>query len=751
MRPEQLDLLVSVTGLDVHPSGDWAIASIARPDFTTDSYLGQLFTVPADGSGPRRLTRGQHDSSPRLSPDGTLVAFLRGVDGPPQLFVVEVSGGEPVQLTDRKLGVGSFAWSPDGASIAFISRVPEEGRYGTVEDIPASQEAPRHFTGNKLQANGMGWVNGRPAQLFLVALPDLDAEPPVKPKGWAAFTAKQQAKESGAAQPPADNPLVPVAKQLTHDLVSWSSPVFAPDGRSIVVVGSAHRNAENDLLADLYSVTIRGAKPKRLTNTGRAGTHLDAEVPHFSADGQWLFFAGSDLGPSATDFVGNHASVYVMPAAGGEPRRLTDRSIAVASELNDFGPDGVLFTDEFHGTGRVVAVTADGTTSVLLEQALVASAAVQGGDRIFAAIATPDSQGEVALLVNGDPIALTDFSAPLREHTRVIEPVELIASAPDGYNVQGWVLKPEGEGPHPVLLHIHGGPYAAYHGAYFDEFQVAVQAGYAVVACNPRGAMGFGTEHGRAIKDDMGNLDMVDILAFLDAATQADDSLDAARVGIMGGSYGGYMTAWIIGHDHRFKGAIVERGFLDGLSFLGASDIGWFFPGEYQGNNDADMNRQSPMLLTDQVTTPTLVIHSEQDLRCPLDQGLNYYARLKRAGVPAEILIFPGENHELTRAGTPWHRRQRFEKVLQFWDTHLPVAGAKPARAKKTAHPVGVASTKGAAPVAKAERKAKPASAKAVSGKTTSKKAVSGKAGKAASGKASKKDAGKKSKKSKKN
>ncbi len=691
MRPEQLDLLVSVTGLDAHPCGDWAIAAVSRPDFTTDSYVGQLFTVPADGSGPRRLTRGQHDSSPQLSPDGTLVAFLRGVDGPPQLHVVEVSGGEPVQLTDRKLGVGQFTWSPDGTHLAFISREPEPGRYGTVDDISARQEAPRHFTGNKLQANGMGWINGRPAQLFLIALPDLNAEPALKPQGWAAFTAKQQTP----TPEPATNPLVPVATKLTKDEVNWSNPTFTPDGSAVVVVGSAHRDAENDLLADLYSVTIRGAKPKKLTNTSRRASHLDADVPVFSTDGQWLFFGGSDLGPTGQDFVGNHASVYVMPAAGGEPTRLTDREIAVTSSLRPYGPDGVLFTDDFHGRSRVVAVTSTGEVTILFDQPAVASQAVAGGNRVFAAVATATSQDDVALITDGQATALTDFSAPLREHTQVVEPTELIATAPDGYPVQGWVLIPPGQGPHPVLLHIHGGPYAAYHASYFDEFQVAVQAGYAVVACNPRGAMGFGSEHGRSIKDDMGNLDMVDILAFLDQAIEQNPALDGQRVGIMGGSYGGYMTAWIIAHDHRFAGAIVERGFLDGLSFVGASDIGWFFPGEYQGHDDAAMNRQSPMLLTDQVKTPTLVIHSEQDLRCPLDQGLNYYARLKKAGVDAEIVIFPGENHELTRSGTPWHRRQRFEKVLEFWATHLPVDGARARRAAK-GHQAGIASTAGA-------------------------------------------------------
>ncbi|MDN5569925.1 MAG: alpha/beta fold hydrolase [Propionibacteriaceae bacterium] len=252
-------------------------------------------------------------------------------------------------------------------------------------------------------------------------------------------------------------------------------------------------------------------------------------------------------------------------------------------------------------------------------------------------------------------------------------PTELTATSPDGHEIHGFVLTPAGEGPHPVLLTIHGGPYASYPSTFFDEWQVYVEAGYAVVACNPRGSAGYGQAHGAAIRHDLGNLDMVDVLAFLDHAIATLPRLDGQRVGVMGGSYGGYLTAWLIAHDHRFAGAIVERGFLDPASFVGASDIGWFFADAYNGAQLAQQNAQSPMLLTDRVRTPTFVVHSELDLRCPLGQALRYYALLKKHGVETELLVFPGENHELSRSGSPWHRRQRFEKILAWWERHLPV------------------------------------------------------------------------------
>ncbi len=224
-----------------------------------------------------------------------------------------------------------------------------------------------------------------------------------------------------------------------------------------------------------------------------------------------------------------------------------------------------------------------------------------------------------------------------------------------------------------MLLNIHGGPYAQYSIHVFDEAQVFVEAGYAVVMCNPRGSAGYGPAHGRAIKGRMGTSDLHDVLDFLDGALAKHSQLDAERVGIIGGSYGGYLTAWTIAHEQRFTAAIVERGFLDPLTFIGTSDIGSFFGDEYAGTDPAAVLRQSPMAVVDRVRIPTLVVHSELDYRCPLEQATRYYAALRRGGVDAELLIFPGENHELSRAGQPRHRLERFAAMLDWWSRKLPV------------------------------------------------------------------------------
>ncbi|HEX5856728.1 MAG TPA: alpha/beta fold hydrolase, partial [Microbacterium sp.] len=314
----------------------------------------------------------------------------------------------------------------------------------------------------------------------------------------------------------------------------------------------------------------------------------------------------------------------------------------------------------------------DGESTEVLGGDVEASGQDAAGDRIVAAAARPDSFGELVAIEGGAVRSLTDFGAGLRDVG--LAPVrELTIDGRDGYPVHGWVAAPEGNGPHPVILMIHGGPYASYGIHPFDEVQTLVDAGYAVAYCNPRGSAGYGRDHGRSIRQAMGTLDFADVIDFLEGAVASDDSLDGGRVGVMGGSYGGYLTAWVIAHDHRFAGAIVERGFLDPVSFQGTSDIGSFFGDEYVGVDPEAVRRQSPMAAVGDVRTPTLVIHSELDFRCPLEQATRYYAALKRNGVDAEMLVFPGENHELTRSGQPRHRLERFAAVLDWWARKLPV------------------------------------------------------------------------------
>jgi dipeptidyl aminopeptidase/acylaminoacyl peptidase len=218
---------------------------------------------------------------------------------------------------------------------------------------------------------------------------------------------------------------------------------------------------------------------------------------------------------------------------------------------------------------------------------------------------------------------------------------------------------------------IHGGPHTQFGLRLHDETQVYVGAGYAVIMGNPRGSSGYGEAHGTCVAGDAATSAAADLLALLDAGL-ATGGLDSSRVGVLGGSYGGYMTTWLSAHHgDRFKAAISERAVNAIDSFQGSSDIGWFFAGALWGQDPAGWPAQNPLSFADQINLPMLIIHSENDWRCPVEQAQRLYVALKLRGVPTEMLLFPGESHGLTRTGRPSHRASRFDAVLDWWSRYL--------------------------------------------------------------------------------
>ncbi|MFJ5956300.1 prolyl oligopeptidase family serine peptidase [Paenarthrobacter sp. NPDC092416] len=669
MKPEQLPLLNSVSAPAIHPDGSKAVVSVIRPDFAADSYIGQLWSVPLDTSKyPRRITRGFRDSAPAFSPDGLVLAFLRAEpEGKAQLFVVEAAGGEPQRITRQQAGVSSFAWAPDSRRIAFTARVPDAGRYGTVDGVGPGSEDARLIDTNQYRINGVGYTTDQPQQLFMVDVPELGGEPAVIPRGRAA------------REQPADQVTgVPQARQLTFGATDHEAPAFSADGAHLFFVATLHETHDDDLVTNIYKVDPAGGQAVAVLPSNSRPQTVTAVRP--STDGQWIFYTAADLGDSGRDFVGRNTALYAMPSRGGEAVTLTDvERLDVSGPLEPSGPDAVLVLNTAMGSVELLEVSASGNMTPLVHGSrVVTGATVAANGETAVSFLDASSAGDVASLERGELRLLTDFSAVLRNNSRVSEPMEFVAEPATGNPVHGWLVLPDGPGPHPVLLNIHGGPFSQYTGAFFDEAQVYAAAGYAVLMCNPRGSAGYGQSFARALKEKMGTVDMQDVLAFLDSALGKFASLDKDRLGIMGGSYGGYLTAWVIAHDHRFKAAIIERGFLDPVSFTGSSDIGWFFGGEYTGGTPEQLAAQSPMAVVGAVTTPTLVIHSENDLRCPIEQGQRYYNALKQQDVESALLIFPGEDHELSRSGTPHHRRQRFERILGWWAKHLPSDANRP-------------------------------------------------------------------------
>jgi dipeptidyl aminopeptidase/acylaminoacyl peptidase len=265
----------------------------------------------------------------------------------------------------------------------------------------------------------------------------------------------------------------------------------------------------------------------------------------------------------------------------------------------------------------------------------------------------------------------------LNEGFQLIAPQEFRVSS-DGEEITAWVYLPPGEGTVPALFNIHGGPASQYGVGFFDEFQVYAGAGYGVVACNPRGSSGKGKDFVRAVVGTWTNddpPDLRDFMAVLDAALERFPRLDGDRVGVMGGSYGGWAAAQLVGRHQRFRSAVVERPVTAWTSFWGTSDIGPWFTKMYLGTDlaqDWDGHiKASPMAHAHKITTPTLVLHSTADWRTPLEQGLQLFTMLQHNGVSSELLRFPDEGHELSRSGKPRHRVERFEAILDWHGRHL--------------------------------------------------------------------------------
>lgn len=648
MKATDLESLTSLSRPTLDPSGARIVVSASHPSLDVDANVGQLFSVPLDGSAARRITRGFRDSQPQFSPDGTMIAFLRSEPGGvSQVAVVAAGGGEPHIITDRPLGVSDIRWLNSGR-LGFISRDPEPGRYGTVSGIAAAAEPARRITGLSYKSNGLGYTNDRRLHAFLVEVPDLDAEPRYEP----------------SPQPDGTKPkfsTVPEPARLTEGDYDHTNLRFSGD--RAWVIAARHDTRDTDLQSQIFSFALDGSDLRVETPLGYSVATFD-----FAPDGT-LYFLGTEI--TGNDFVGRNGSLFRVEA--GEPHRLTDPETIDLGDVDShlgFRGSEVLVQNRTRGTRQLLAIDEAGGVSALSSGAVEIDGHVASGDRIIVTYSSPTTFGDVGILDDGIVTPLTDFSAALRA-TGILEPQELLVTGRDGSQIHGWVVAPAGGGPHPTLLMIHGGPFSAYSVHPLDEAQVYADAGYAVVYCNPRGSAGYGQEHGRSIKDRMGTVDKDDVLDFLDGALAAHSELDGSRLGILGGSYGGYLTAYTIAHDHRFRAAIVERGYLDPDAFIGSSDIGWFFGQEYNGYTAEQRRPQSPQEVAHLVTTPTLVIHSEDDLRCPLGQAETWYATVKLAGTPAELLIFPGENHELSRSGRPRHRVQRFEAILDWFGRYL--------------------------------------------------------------------------------
>jgi dipeptidyl aminopeptidase/acylaminoacyl peptidase len=642
VRPEDLYELSWVSDPRISPDGRTVAVVVWRVDRDANDYASAIWLVPADGSSPpRRFTSGEkQDLAPRWAPDGNRLAFVSNRERKAkQLHVIPTAGGEGRRLTDLDEDVSEPVWSPDGARLAFSARV----RDPAYEEEDDKRRRPRRFTRLQYKLDDEGWIGDRRRHIFSVPA-------------------------NGSAPP----------TQLTNGDCEDQYPAWSPDGRRIAFASARQEDWDIELFRDLYVIDRDGGEPVRLTGGGD-GWH---EAPAWSPDGSLI---ACRYIPGGFDLP-RHGQIAVLDPASGGRRVLTaslDRNCAPYPEIREPVWDGetLLFVLEDEGNNHLYRVPANGGAPP--EQVVAGERWVTGFDcaegQIVHATTTPTSPPEVYC---GER-RLTEVTQPFVEGHELAEPERFTAVSTDGAEVEAWLMRPLGFEPgrrYPVLLHIHGGPFAQYGNKFFDEFQVYAAAGYVVLYANPRGSSGYSEQWGRAIRGPVdegpgwGSVDYADLMAVVDEALQRFDFCDAERLGVLGGSYGGYMTSWIVGHTDRFRAACSERSVNNFVLEAGASDIGWAFKA-YVGAHWFEAPdiylKLSPTTHAANITTPLLILHSEDDLRCPVAnaEGLFEILRLLRRRV--ELVRFPAESHELTRSGSPTHRVMRFEAILDWFADHL--------------------------------------------------------------------------------
>lgn len=643
MQPKDVYELTGVTDPRVRPGGEEVAYVVWSIDQEANQYRQSIWLAKLDGSEPpRRFTTGKNDAQPRWSPDGQSLAFVskRGDEkSKHQLYVLPAGGGEPVCLTELKDDVGEPAWSPDGTRLVFSARVPDEA----YDEEDEAKRAPRRFKRLQFKLDSVGWTGDRRRHLYVV---------------------------------PADGSVE--AKQITDGDYEDSHPTWTPDGKQIAFTSARTEDWDIDLIGDIYLVSAEGGEPERLTPGDSA-----YYAPSYSPDGSLL---ACKWGPGGYDFP-RHTQIAVVDAkTGGDRRILTaslDRTCDPYPELREpiwDGNSSIVFAIEDAGNVHVYRVGLDGSEPEL----------VLGGDIVLSGYDARDGQiartgttaPNLAELYCGER-KLTDIGSAFAGGRELVEPERFTAVSKDGTEVEAWIARPAGfeEGKrYPLLLNIHGGPFTQYGNGFFDETQVYAGGGYAVVYSNPRGSSGYSEEWGRAIMGPgelgpgWGTVDYEDLMAVVDTALERYDFCDPERLGVLGGSYGGYMTSWIVSHTSRFKAACSERGVNNLVSMYGSSDIGWVFKGYHGAFVHDDVEKYleiSPWTYAKEIETPLLILHSEQDLRCNIEQAEQLFTTLRLLKKETELVRFPAESHELTRAGNPVHRVMRFELLLEWFDRYL--------------------------------------------------------------------------------
>ena len=645
----------------IAPDGKSVVYTVRRVDRDSEKKYTNLWLGSAENGNHNQFTYGnQSDTMPQWSPDGTQIAFLsnRGnQDEPAQLYVIRANGGEARPISSIKGRISQFEWSPNGKQIVCSVQLtdkdvlerkadPKKRKLGVVE---------RHITRVHHKFDGKGFL------------------PKERTHIWRVNVKKGR------------------AKQLTHGAIhDESSPTWSPDGTQILFLSNRADDPDfNPGGEDFYLMSTKGGEFERLVTPFGAKSQ-----PTFSPDGKWIAYYSHSV---KADWW-KHSHLWVVPSDGGAARCLTgahDFHVGNASG-NDMGgcvtvrpiwtPDSqrIYFQISKHGNTTIHAINIDGSNlQTVMGEAGVVGAYSIAGDTIAYWHSTMTTLGDIKVqqLENGvatgeiRPLSSANKKRMARKSLGKIEEVWFKGAANN--DLQGWILKPPNFDPnkkYPSIMEMHGGPLSQYADVFMHEFHYLAANGYVVYFCNPRGGRGYGEAHAASIWNDHGGADYDDVIAWADYVAQLP-YIDLDRRGVTGGSYGGFLVNLIIGRTNQFAAAVTQRSIANRLSSYGSSDINWLreitFDDEPPWENLENYWRQSPLKYIGNAKTPTLVIHSEQDLRCPIEQGEQIFVALKRLGVETEMVRFPDSSHGVSRIGRTDRRVARLKHILRWFDKYL--------------------------------------------------------------------------------
>lgn len=653
---EDLLKLQFISSPELAPCGEQVAFVKTHIDAKTFEYRSNIFVLSC-GVMRQFTFGGKSETSPRYSPDGTKLAFVSDRSGDRQIWVIDlVHGGEAHQVTALRYGAANPVWSPDSKNLAFTSRFAPDEKAEDLLLVRTQQEKDADDKKRREDAKvidlirnksdeGMGLLDGKHGHIWV------------------------QAVEDGTP------------RCLTSGAFEHSNPSWSPCGSYIAFASNRDGDPEfKPYQSDIYTVGVKSGEICRVTATEGPSTS-----PLWSPDGKHIAY----MGHSGQFYSATLNRVWLVECTGGEPVNLTadfDRSCGDQTGTDSryggggdaltYSPDGkkIFFLASDRGDTHIYSVCVDTkeVTQITKGQRHVQSLSFDRSVTkcVYAAAAHLHPAELFVMGPCGGEERLTRVNETFLNEVALSEPEEFWYKGVHGWDVQGWIMKPtnfaEGK-KHPVVLEIHGGPHTQYGCSFFFEFQLLANHGFGVVFTNPRGSHGYGQTFVDAVRKDYGGNDYGDLMLAMDHVEQLE-WVDGERLGVTGGSYGGFMTNWIVCHTHRFKGAVTQRSISNWMSFYGVSDIGYTFT-EYEiGGNPWDnvelLLKHSPITYVKNVKTPILILHSELDMRCPIEQGEQFYVYLKKLGVKTRMVRFPGANHELSRSGKPKLRLERLKHLV---------------------------------------------------------------------------------------